>query len=107
MVSDWMVHRAADSRLLASLLSTEKDYSKHIDALLDSSHASLTSLTAYASASPPPASQVILAVAGTLASADDALRRYAASVEEWRDYLKDLKNLEDEVGNITRDREIL
>ncbi|KAJ7609657.1 hypothetical protein FB45DRAFT_982388 [Roridomyces roridus] len=102
-----MVHRPADSRLLANLLSQEKDYAKHLGTFLDHSNASLASVTAYASASSPESAQVILAVAASLASADDALRHYAAAVDRWRDYLKGLKALEDEVGNIMRDREIL
>ena len=102
-----MVHRPPDSRLLTNLLSQDKDYSKHFYALLDAASASASSLSAYAAASAPPASHTILKVAGSLASADDALRRYASSVDEWREQLKGLKTLEDEVTNILRDREIL
>ena len=102
-----MVHRPADSRLLNNLLSHEKDYSKHLAILLDYSHASLASFSAYASASTPPISQVIIAVAGALAGADDALRGYAAAVERWQEQLRALKAMEDDVGNIMRDREIL
>ncbi|KAK7047813.1 hypothetical protein VNI00_006141 [Paramarasmius palmivorus] len=102
-----MVHRSTDSRLLANLISHEKDYSKHLQTLLDTSHASFNSLTAYASASPPPASQIILAVASSLYNADEALRMYAIAVEQWRQCLVDLKDLEDDIGNIIRDREIL
>ncbi|KAJ7457907.1 hypothetical protein B0H11DRAFT_2061911 [Mycena galericulata] len=102
-----MVHRPADSRLLANLLSQEKEYAKHLATFLDHSNASLASFTAYASASSPASAHLILAVAGSLAAADDALRHYAAAVDRWRDYLKGLKALEDEVGNIMRDREIL
>ena len=47
------------------------------------------------------------AVAGALAGAQDALRVYARAVEEWCDLLRVLKDLEDEVGNVVRDREIL
>jgi hypothetical protein len=102
-----MVHRPADSRLLTNLLTHEKDYSKHLLSLLDYSHASLASFEAYASASSPPSSHAILAVARFLAGADEALRRYAQSVEVWQDHLKDLKDLEEDVGNVMRDREIL
>ncbi|KAJ7664376.1 hypothetical protein DFH06DRAFT_1040156, partial [Mycena polygramma] len=102
-----MVHRPADSRLLANLLSQEKEYAKHLGTLLDHSNASLASVTAYASASSPASAHLILAVAGSLAAADDALRHYAVAVDRWRDYLKGLKALEDEVANIMRDREIL
>ncbi|KAG7085475.1 hypothetical protein E1B28_003036 [Marasmius oreades] len=102
-----MVHRSSDTRLLNNLISHEKDYSKHLSALLDSSHASCNSLTVFAASSPPPTSQLILAIAGSLHSVDDALRGYVAAVERWRQHLADLKDLEDEVGNIIRDREIL
>ncbi|PBK68070.1 hypothetical protein ARMSODRAFT_937533 [Armillaria solidipes] len=102
-----MVHRPADSRLLTNLLSQEKDHSKQLQSLLDSSNVALTSLAAYASACPPPASQVILSVAGSLAGAAEAFRAYAVSIEQWRDYLTGLKDLEDEVAHIMRDREIL
>ncbi|KAF9467483.1 hypothetical protein BDZ94DRAFT_1155604 [Collybia nuda] len=102
-----MVHRPSDSRLLTNLLNQEKDYTKHLTALLDASPASLASFSAYASASSPPASHVILAVARSLAGADDALRRYATAVEDWRAQLKGLRDLEDEVANVMRDREIL
>ena len=102
-----MVHRGSDSRLLSNLLQHEKEYTKQLRILLDTSNASLTSLAAYASASPQPLSQVIMAVAGSLAAADDALRRYAQSVELWRETMARLKVMEDEVGNVIRDREIL
>ncbi|KAI0370782.1 hypothetical protein BV20DRAFT_943555 [Pilatotrama ljubarskyi] len=102
-----MVHRPADSRLLANLLNREKDYSKHLSTLLDYSQSSLASFSAFAAACAPPTSQVIIDVAGALAGADDALRNYAAAVERWQEQLKALKEMEDDVGNIMRDREIL
>ncbi|KAF9523325.1 hypothetical protein CPB83DRAFT_775648 [Crepidotus variabilis] len=102
-----MVHRPADSRLLTNLLQHEKEYSKQLCQLLDYSNASLASFAAYAAASPQPASQIILAVAGSLAASDDALRRYAHSIDQWRETMSHLKDMEDEVGNIMRDREIL
>ena len=102
-----MVHRPADSRLLTNVLSHEKEYAKQLQALLDSSQASLASFTAYAAASPPPTSQTILKVAGILSAADSALAAYAAAVDQWREAMRALQALEDEVGNIVRDREIL
>ncbi|KZP22929.1 hypothetical protein FIBSPDRAFT_704413, partial [Athelia psychrophila] len=102
-----MVHRPSDSRLLLNLINHEKDYIKQLHSLLDYSHASLASFQAYAAASAPPASGVIVAVAGSFAGADEALRRYAGAVDAWRAQLKDLKTLEDDVGTIMRDREIL
>ncbi|KAL4254164.1 hypothetical protein ABKN59_004577 [Abortiporus biennis] len=102
-----MVHRPADSRLLVNLLAHEKDYSKQLTSLLDYSQASLASFSAYASASAPPTSQVIISVAGAFAGADDALRKYLAAVEQWQLQLKALKELEADVGNVMRDREIL
>ncbi|THH12479.1 hypothetical protein EW146_g7660 [Bondarzewia mesenterica] len=103
-----MVHRPTDSRLLSNLLQHEKDYSKHLLSLLDSvSQESLSSFSAYASASPPVVARAIIAVAGSLAGADDALRKYALSVDAWREQLARLKDLEDDIGTIMRDREIL
>ena len=103
-----MVHRPSDSRLLTSLLSNEKEYHKQLLGLLDnSSQQSLGAFAAYASASPAPVARAIIAVAGSFAGADDALRRYAISIEAWQAELRGLKDLEDEVGNVIRDREIL
>lgn len=102
-----MVHRPSDSRLLVNLLDHEKDYSKQLSTLLDKSQSSLASFSAYASASAPPTSQIIIQVAGALAGADEALRKYATSLEQWQEQLKSLKALEDGVGNVMRDREIL
>jgi hypothetical protein len=103
-----MVHRPSDSRLLSNLISSEKDYSKHFLILLDDySHPSLSSFSAYASSSPPPTSNAILAVAGSLAGADDALRRYVQAVDGWRERLRELKDMEEDVGTVMRDREIL
>jgi hypothetical protein len=93
-----MVHRPADSRLLSNLLQQEKEYSKQL---------SQPSFTAYAAASPPPGSHVIMSVAGSLAGVDEALKRYGLGVDEWRETMRGLKDAEEEVGNIMRDREIL
>ena len=105
--SSQMVHRPTDSRLLSNLLQQEKDYLKQFNQLFNASAASLDSLVAYAAASPPTASQVILAVANRLAAADDALKRYVLGVDQWRDAMKLLKDMEDDIGNILKDREIL
>lgn len=102
-----MLHRPADSRLLSNLLSHEKDYVKSLQSQLEYGQASLASFSAYAAASPPPASHAIAAVAGALVGANDTLRGYAFAVEEWCEQLRMLKEMEDEVGNIARDREIL
>jgi hypothetical protein len=102
-----MVHRPSDSRLLTNLLAHEKDYSKSLLSLLDSSNLSLSSFQAYAAASSPPSSQCLLAIASAFSGADDALRRYAQSVDKWRAGLGELKKAEDEVGVVIRDREIL
>ncbi|KAF5350003.1 hypothetical protein D9756_009056 [Leucocoprinus leucothites] len=102
-----MVHRPSDSRLLSNLISHEKDYSKELQSLLDSSYSSLASLSAYAAATGQPVSRVITSIAGDFSSADDALRRYKDAVDAWREQLKTLKDMEAEVSTIMRDREIL
>ncbi|KAH9981679.1 hypothetical protein BJV74DRAFT_887410 [Russula compacta] len=103
-----MVHRPSDLRLLNSLLSNEKEYHKHLLGLLDNySQQSLGAFAAYASASPASLARAVIAVAGSFAGADDALRRYAVSIEAWQADLRTLKSLEEDVGNVIRDREIL
>jgi hypothetical protein len=103
-----MVHRPSDSRLLSNFFSAEKDYSKLLITLLhDSSPAAHAALTAYAAASPPPTSTVLLAVVASLQRADEALGRYVGAVERWREGLKALREMEEDVGTVMRDREIL
>jgi hypothetical protein len=102
-----MVHRSSDLRLLNSLLSNEKEYHKQLLLLDNYSQLSLTAFAAYASASPAPVARAVIAVAGSFAGADDALRRYAVSIEAWQAELRTLKDLEEDVGNVNRDRDIL
>ncbi|KAL5513458.1 hypothetical protein ACEPAH_3857 [Sanghuangporus vaninii] len=102
-----MPHRPADSRLLSNLLNHERDYVRALYTQLELGQASLASFSAYAAASPPPASRAIGSVATALVGAQDALKGYVLAVEEWCEQLKMLKDMEDEVGNIARDREIL
>ena len=81
-----MVHRPSDSRLLQNLLTTSHQYSKSLSQCLDdTSPASLAALTAYAAASPPPTSTVLLAVVTSLERADEALGMYVGTVEKWRE----------------------
>jgi hypothetical protein len=47
-----------------------------------------------------------MSVAGSLAGIDEALKRYAQGVDEWRETMRSLKDAEEEV-DIMRDREIL
>jgi hypothetical protein len=103
-----MVHRPSDSRLLQNLLTTSHQYSKSLSQCLDdTSPASLAALTAYAAASPPPTSTAILGVVAALERADEALRAYVGAVEGWREDMRGLRELEEDVGTVMRDREIL
>ncbi|EPQ53035.1 hypothetical protein GLOTRDRAFT_139985 [Gloeophyllum trabeum ATCC 11539] len=102
-----MVHRHPDSRLLASLISAESSYSKQLQSLLAHSASSLAAFSAYAAASAPPTSHVIISVATCLANVDGAVEGYYNALEEWKACLKQVKEAEDEVSNILRDRDIL
>ncbi|KZV71474.1 hypothetical protein PENSPDRAFT_650640 [Peniophora sp. CONT] len=103
-----MVHRAPDSRLLASLSSHEQTYHKHLLQLVDVyAQSALSSLAAYASAAPPGTARGIMGVAGSLAGSDEALRRYAGAVDEWRVKLEEVRQAEEDVGRVVRDRDIL
>ncbi|KAJ4499895.1 hypothetical protein C8R41DRAFT_753242 [Lentinula lateritia] len=120
-----MVHWSTDSRFLACLITNEKQYISNLRGLLVSSKASATWLEAYAASFPPPPpfaltvstkatnfqdpfpnSQVILSLANTLRNADEAFRVYVGAVEEWVRLLGELKDWEDEVGDVQRDWEI-
>ncbi|KAG0698968.1 hypothetical protein DFH29DRAFT_1081521 [Suillus ampliporus] len=111
-----MVHRPPDSRLLSNLIGHEKEYTKHLSALFPISHTALASLSAFAAASPSakpfPNSSVSLAqtIATTvdiLAGADDAIQLCNKAVENWRDQLGHLIQLEEDIAAILRDREVL
>ncbi|KAI0061100.1 hypothetical protein BV25DRAFT_1806084 [Artomyces pyxidatus] len=103
-----MVHLPVDPRLLTNLLADEKEYHKHLIVLLDTyAHHSQLSLSAYASASPTPVARAVIAVAGSLAGADDALRRYAQSIDASLTEMLSLKELEDEITRAIRDRDVL
>jgi len=104
-----MVHRpASDSRLLSNLITHEKNHTKALSHLLDSSFTSLASLSAYATTTAgQPISNVITCVAGHFSNADEALRRYKAAIEAWSEQLKMVKEMEAQVSTIIRDREIL
>lgn len=84
---------------LFNLLADEQEFYKHLLILLDThAHNSLLSLSAYASVAPAPAARAIIAVAGCLAGADDAMRRYASSVEAWISEVRELKDLDQETA---------
>ncbi|KAG6893917.1 hypothetical protein C0992_008181, partial [Termitomyces sp. T32_za158] len=97
------MHRPADSRLLSNLVTHEKDYAKSLKSLQAPSHA----LSAYAAACAPPLSNALLHVSAALGGADEALARYADAVEECKEHLARIKELEDDLSVVVRDREIL
>lgn len=104
-----MAYCAPDAHLSAALITTviaaESAYLKTLRAALDAAHTSRSSLQAYVAAALPSASSAIAAAAVTLIGADDALRRYAGAVEAWVGALKGLKEVEDDVGAVMRDRD--
>ncbi|KAI0045630.1 hypothetical protein FA95DRAFT_104973 [Auriscalpium vulgare] len=97
---------AHNPQLLTKLLSDANDYHQNLAVFLDTyAQHSLLSLTAYASASPAPIGRAVIAVAGSLAGADDALRRYAGSVKAWQAEMRELKSLEEDIASEMADRE--
>src|SRR6266508_4461649 len=101
-------HRPPDTRLLTHLLNHEKEYAKQLLALLTTSSSSLASLSAYAASTSPVENEALKGVVGVLAGVDEALRRYGGVVEkEWMERMVRVKELEEVVGSVGRDREIL
>ncbi|KZV98898.1 hypothetical protein EXIGLDRAFT_606567 [Exidia glandulosa HHB12029] len=102
-----MVHRPGDPQLLAQLIKHDKEYATAFHALVVASTASRDSLSAYAAASPQNVARPIAVIVSALTGADDALNAYRESFEEWREHLRRLKEIEDEVAVVLRDRQIL
>ncbi|KAI0045632.1 hypothetical protein FA95DRAFT_105027 [Auriscalpium vulgare] len=97
-----------EPQLLAKLLSDAKDYHKNLTVFLDTyAQHSLLSLSAYAATSPAPIGRAVIAVAGSLAGADDALRKYAGSGKSWRAEMRAMQSLEEEIASELANREAL
>ncbi|QRV81510.1 proteophosphoglycan ppg4 [Ceratobasidium sp. AG-Ba] len=97
----------ADNRLLTNLIKCEKEHHSALLALLVRSHTSLAALSAYASTAAPPVAQALLGCIQAFAAADEGLRGYAAALEGWKEELKEVKRVEDEVKTVMRDKELL
>lgn len=101
----------ASPRLLANLLTHEKEYAKALATLVDAGGAAGTALILYqpwlnhhGGGSEDGHGRSVLQ---SLALADVGLRTYAAAFESYVEGLKELRDLEDSVRNLIRDREIL
>ncbi|KAG6894662.1 hypothetical protein C0992_005202 [Termitomyces sp. T32_za158] len=97
------MHRPADSHLLSNLVMHKKDYAKSLKSLQSPSHV----LSVYVAACAPPLSNALLQVSAALGGADEALARYVDAVEECREHAARIKELEDDLSGVVRDREIL
>ncbi|KAG8732298.1 hypothetical protein FRC10_001018 [Ceratobasidium sp. 414] len=100
-----------DNRLLTNLIKCEKEHHSALLALLVRSHTSLAALSAYASTAAPPVAQALLGgLEGCIqafAAADEGLRGYAAAVEGWKEELREVRRVEDEVKAVVKDKDIL
>ncbi|KAG8713020.1 hypothetical protein FRC09_019213 [Ceratobasidium sp. 395] len=96
-----------DNRLLTNLIKCEKEHHSALLALLVRSHTSLAALSAYASTAAPPVAQALLGCIQAFAAADEGLRGYAAALEGWKEELKEVRRVEDEVKAVVRDKDIL
>ncbi|KAG8969311.1 hypothetical protein FRC03_003412 [Tulasnella sp. 419] len=96
-----------DTRLLDHLNRADKDFTQAFGDLFVLSHASIAALSAYGSSTAPPTSQAIMGVTTVLISVDQALRTYVASIDDWREKVKEIKRIDTEISHIMRDREIL
>ncbi|CAE6356323.1 unnamed protein product [Rhizoctonia solani] len=97
----------ADNRLLTNLIKCEKEHHSALLALLVRSHTSLAALSAYASTASPPVAQALRGCIQAFATADEGLRGYAAALEGWKEELKEVKRVEDELKSVVKDKDIL
>ncbi|KAH8830651.1 hypothetical protein DL96DRAFT_962317 [Flagelloscypha sp. PMI_526] len=104
-----MPHRAPDTRLLTTLLTSTSTLQKALNQFHQSHLSHITCLTAYASSSSPPTSSVLLASSSLLSRCieDGLVVKLDAALEAWTKALSTLKDVEKEVGRMGRDREIL
>ncbi|KAG8945178.1 hypothetical protein FRC04_001157 [Tulasnella sp. 424] len=99
--------RLHDTRLLENLVKCEKEYQTALANVLGLSHSSVAALAAYGAALSPTNSRAAVGVAQALSDADDALRAYADSIDDWREKLGEIRKLDAEIEVASRDREIL
>ncbi|KAF8693806.1 hypothetical protein RHS03_08358, partial [Rhizoctonia solani] len=97
----------ADNRLLTNLIKCEKEHHSALLALLVRSHTSLAALSAYASTASPPVAQALRGCIQAFAAADEGLRGYAVALEGWKEELKEVKRVEDELKAVVKDKDIL
>ncbi|KAF8748752.1 hypothetical protein RHS01_10588 [Rhizoctonia solani] len=106
--SSWLVGgMQADNRLLTNLIKCEKEHHSALLALLVRSHTSLAALSAYASTASPPVAQALRGCIQAFAAADEGLRGYAVALEGWKEELKEVKRVEDELKAVVKDKDIL
>ncbi|EJT98261.1 hypothetical protein DACRYDRAFT_118968 [Dacryopinax primogenitus] len=94
-------------RLLASLIKADTTATNSLSAFLASSHASHAALSAYASVHQPPLGDVLRQVEASLRGVHEAVRAYVGAMEMWTTELGEVKEREEEVGQVRRDRDIL
>ncbi|KAG8994780.1 hypothetical protein FRB90_000346, partial [Tulasnella sp. 427] len=99
--------RLHDTRLLENLVKCEKEYQTALTNVLGLSHSSIAALAAYGAALSPTNSRAAVGVAQALSDADDALRSYSDSIDDWREKLGEIRKLDAEIEVAARDREIL
>ncbi|KIY71618.1 hypothetical protein CYLTODRAFT_390021 [Cylindrobasidium torrendii FP15055 ss-10] len=109
-----MTSSGASPRLLANLLSHEKEYGKALAGVIDAGGAACTALVLCQPWLNQPIQQHTgsedhqpRSVIQCLALADAGIRTYSAAFNTYMDGLKQLRDLEDSVKNLIRDREIL
>ncbi|KZO97415.1 hypothetical protein CALVIDRAFT_536426 [Calocera viscosa TUFC12733] len=98
---------APSERLLAALLKADTSTTTALSSFLTASHTSHAALSAYASVHQPPLGDVLRAIEASLRGVHEAVRTYVGAMELWTGELGELKEREEEVGQVRRDRDIL
>ncbi|KZT60552.1 hypothetical protein CALCODRAFT_492341 [Calocera cornea HHB12733] len=94
-------------RLLVALLKADTSATASLSSFLAASHTSHAALSAYASAHQAPLGDVLRAVEASLRGVHEAVRSYVGAMEMWTGELAEVKDREEEVGQVRRDRDIL
>lgn len=104
-----MHHRPPDTRLLTSLVTSTSAFRESLYTLNQTHSSYISGLTAYASSSAPPVSTLLLSVSNSISRCieEGFATKLDLALEAWVNALNNLKDTEEEVGRMGRDREIL
>jgi len=100
-------HAASDSRLLANLIKSERNYISNLHSTVSSAHAASSALSAWGTSEAPDVADTSSRLSSLLSACTDVQNTHVAAIEGYRAALKDVADREASIRNVVRDRDIL